>query len=51
MVVAPYGVGGALRAGIDMTINLPGHTMSVIQCYLAMNNNMLFGLSTHLHHF
>jgi len=27
----------ALRAEIGKTINLPGHPMSVIQCYLAMN--------------
>jgi len=34
-----------------MTINLPGHPMSVTQHYLAMNGTHLFGLSTHLHHF
>jgi len=27
-----------LRAGIGMTINLPGHPMSVTQRYLAMND-------------
>jgi len=30
----PVVVGGALRAGIGMTINLPGHPMSVTQHYL-----------------
>jgi len=34
----PYGGGWALRAGIGMTINLPGQSMSVTQCYLAMND-------------
>jgi len=38
MVVAPCGSGWALRAGIGMTINFPGHPMSVTQYYLAMND-------------
>jgi len=39
VVVPCVCVGGwALRAGIEMTINLPGHLVSVIQCYLAMND-------------
>jgi len=38
MVVAPCSGGWALRAGIGMTINLPGHPMSVTQCYLDVNN-------------
>jgi len=29
---------GALRAGIGMTINLPGYLMSVTQHYLVMND-------------
>jgi len=28
--------------GIEMTINLPGHPMSVTQCYLAMNDTHFF---------
>jgi len=36
MVVAPCGGGWVLRAGIGMTINLPGLPMS--ECYLAMND-------------
>jgi len=34
----PMVVGGPCGAGIRMTINLPGHPMSVTQCYLAMND-------------
>jgi len=40
-----------LHAGIEMTINLLGHPMSVAQHYLAMNDTILVWLSTHLHHF
>jgi len=40
MVGGPY---DALRAGIGMTINLPGHPMSVTQCYLSMNNTRFSG--------
>jgi len=36
--VAPCGGGWALRTEIGMTINLPGHPMSVTQNYLAMND-------------
>jgi len=50
-MVAPCGGGWALRAGIGMTINLPGHPVSVTKCYLVMNTSMLFGLSTYSHHF
>jgi len=39
MVVAPCGGGWALRAGTEMTFNLPGHPMSVTQHYLAINNS------------
>jgi len=38
MVVALCGGGWALRAGIGITINLPGHSKSVTQYYLTMNN-------------
>jgi len=41
MVDAPCGGGWALRAGIGMTINLPGHPMSVTQCYLTMNGTLI----------
>jgi len=37
----PVVVGGpcdALRSGIGMTTNLPGHFISVTQCCLAMND-------------
>jgi len=37
-VVVPCGGGWALHAGFGITINFPGHPMSVTQCYLAMNN-------------
>jgi len=37
-VFARCGGGWALRVGIEMTINLPGHPMSVTQRYLAMND-------------
>jgi len=37
-VVASCGSRWALRAGIGMTIILPGHPMSVTQCHLAMND-------------
>jgi len=47
----PCGGGWTLHSEIEMTINLPGHPMSVTQCYLAMNDAHLLGLSTHLHHF
>jgi len=50
-VVAPCGGEGALHAGIGMTINLPGHFMSVAQCYLVMNGTNAIPVSTHLHHF
>jgi len=50
MMVALCGGGWSLRAGIGMTINPPGHPLSVAQCYLAITY-MLLGLSTHLHHF
>jgi len=33
MIVTLCGGGWALRAGIGMTINFPGHTMLVTQCY------------------
>jgi len=43
----------ARRAGIGMTINLPGHPMLVTQHYFTTNNwTILFGLlSTYLHCF
>jgi len=31
-----------LVSGIGMTINLPGHPMSVTQCYLAMNDTHIW---------
>jgi len=34
----PVGGGLVLRAGIEITVNLPGHPMSVTQCYLAIND-------------
>jgi len=37
-VVAHWGGGWSLRAGIGMTINLSGHPMLVTQCYLAIND-------------
>jgi len=43
------GGGSALREGIGMTINFPGHPMSVTQHILTTNNcTILFGLSSHL---
>jgi len=37
-VFVPCGGGWALRAGIGMNTNLPGHPMSITQCYLAMKD-------------
>jgi len=35
----PVVMGGiCIQAGVGMTINLPAHTMSVTQCYLAIND-------------
>jgi len=51
MVVAPLlgEPGDALCVGIGMTINLPGHPISVTYHYF--NHTTLFGLSTNLHRF
>jgi len=53
MVIASYDGGWALRAGIAITINLPGNPTSVTQHYFNQNNcTILLGmLSTHLHPF
>jgi len=52
-MVAACGSEWALRAGIGMTSNLPGQSMSVTQHFLTTNNcTILFRLlSTHLHCF